>query len=70
MINKSHYFQTYVTGYAIKNHMKDKSVFKVEVINSILDGKEVKFFSMKDLNYVMILILSYGNLKEGSTTEL
>ena len=51
-------------GVAIQQHMEDKSFGAVEVLNGILNGQEVKIFAMKEPNYVMMCMPSYGTLEE------
>ena len=58
------YWPKYVPGVAIQQHMEDKSFGAVEVLNGILNGQEVKIFAMKEPNYVMMCMPSYGTLEE------
>lgn len=72
VIKKWRYWPKYIPGNDIDQHMSSKDVGAQEVSCGTLDGVPYNVFCMKEPDYVMKLMLTYGDLlipngQEGST---
>jgi hypothetical protein len=71
LIKKRRYWPKYIRGDDIKQHFEDKDVGDVDAWPGKLDGVPFNLFCMKEPDYVMSLMSSYGTLEpvEGARTS-
>ena len=62
VIKKHKYWPHYIFGDEIDKHMKDSQVGDVDVATGTLDDVPYKVFCMKEPDYVMKLMSTYGDL--------
>ncbi len=60
LIKKHCYWLKYADGKSIKAHFINKEVGAVDAMNGSLDGVTVFIFAMKEPDYVMSLMSTYG----------
>ncbi len=60
VIMQRHYWLKYIDGSSIKAHFINKEVGAVDVMHGFLDGVKVLIFAMKEPDYVMSWISTYG----------
>ncbi|KAG7356336.1 transposase IS4 [Nitzschia inconspicua] len=66
LIKKRKYWPKYIRGDEIKDHFKDMPVGSVDSIGGNLDGIDFDVFCMKEPDYVMMLMSTYGtNIRMG-----
>ena len=65
LIKKRRYWPKHIQGDAIKNHFATKEVGDVDAWPGVLDGVRVHIFAMKEPDYVMSLMSTYGTLVRG-----
>ena len=67
LIKKRRYWPKHVPGDLIDDHFKDKEVGSTDAIHGIMDEVHYDFFCMKEPDYVMKIMSTYGGLlvKEG-----
>ena len=63
LIKKRRYWPKYVKGEAIKKHFEDKNVGDVDAIAGKLDNIPFHYYAMKEPDYVMMLMSTYGTLE-------
>ena len=63
-IKKRGYQPKYIDGEAIKRHFETKEVGSVDTRKGKLDGVNVEIHCLKEPDYVMMLMSSYGTLKK------
>ena len=64
LIKKRHYWPKFIRGDEIKQHFLDKAVGSVDAWPGKLDGVPFYVFSMKEPDYVMNMMSTYGTLNE------
>ena len=62
LIKKRRYWLKYVKGDEIVEHFKDKQVGFADALPGMLDGIPVYIFGMKEPDYTMMLMATYGML--------
>ena len=62
LIKKSCYWPKYVPGALIDTHFDDKQVGDTDSLHGVLDGVPYDIFCMKELDYVMKIMSTYGGL--------
>ena len=62
VIKKRRYWPKYIPGDAIDEYMNDKTVGSTDSLKGTLDGWDYDIFVMKDVNYTMKLMSTYGTL--------
>ena len=62
MIKKRRYWPKYVKGEDIKEHMSSKDVGTCERLPGILDGEKFDLYALKEPDYVMMMMSTYGSL--------
>ena len=62
VIKKRRYWPKHVKGDKIDSHMKTKAVGECDALHGTLDGVKYNIFSLKEPNYVMKLMSTYGGL--------
>ena len=63
VIKKRRYWPKYVPDGVIHNHIEDKSVVEVEVLNDKLYFQELNIFAMKNNNHVIMPVSYYDTLE-------
>ena len=63
LIKKRKYWPKYIDGNGIKEHFKDKEVGAVDAMKGSLNGVKVEIHCLKEPEYVMMLMSSYGTLE-------
>ena len=58
------YWPKYIDGEAIIQHFQDKEVGATDALPGVLDDIPIHVHCMKDPDYVMMLMSSYGTLSE------
>ena len=69
MIKKHRYWPKYIHGDDVKAHFNDKEVGDSDAWPGNLEGVDFHLFAMKELDYVMSLMLTYGKLSTMSQRE-
>jgi hypothetical protein len=69
LIKKRRYWPKYIDGDGIRNHFQDKPVGSVDVLCGELDTVKVFVHSMKEPDYVMMLMSTYGTTNEMGTEQ-
>ena len=64
VIKKRQYWPKYVPGDQIDDHMENKDVGGYDSLKGILDGVDYNIFCMKEEDYTMQLMSTYGGLVE------
>jgi hypothetical protein len=64
VIKKRRFWPKYVDGDGIKAHFLDKAVGDVASLPGTLDGQNFSIFCMKEEDYTMMLMSTYGALRE------
>ena len=70
VIKKRQYWPTYIDGSAIDSHFDSKEIGQADSLPGTLDGINFKVLCMKEEDYVMKLMATYGALRsvdEGAT---
>jgi hypothetical protein len=62
LIKKRRYWPKYVEGDKIKEHFQDKEIGAVDALRGELDEVPFHIFGMKEEDYVMMLMSTYGTL--------
>ena len=62
VIKKRRFWPKYCDGDIIDEHMKDKKVGEVDVATGIIDDVKFNLFAMKESDYSMKLMATYGDL--------
>ena len=62
LIKKQRYWPKYINGDAIIQHFQDKEVGTTDALPGVLDNVPVHVHCMKEPDYVMMLMSSYGTL--------
>ena len=62
VIKKRRYWLKYIDGGKIDSHFDLKEVGQTDSLPGTLDGTNFKVFCMKEANYVMKLMATYGAL--------
>ena len=62
VIKKRHYWSRHVPGDAMDNRMDDRALGETDSIKGALDGVPYNLFMMKDKDFVMKLMSTYGGL--------
>jgi hypothetical protein len=62
LIKKRRYWPKHVDGDGVKAHFDSKEVGSVDVLNGELDNVKVFIHAMKEPDYVMMLMTSYGTI--------
>jgi Transposase IS4 len=62
LIKKRRYWPKYILGDAIKQHFDTKAVGECDRLPGVLDGVKFDIFGMKEPDYVMMLMSTYGSL--------
>eukprot|EP00957_Ditylum_brightwellii_P178154 13569203-Ditylum_brightwellii.AAC.1 len=68
MIKKRQYWPKYIQGDDMKEHFKDKSVGDIDALPGMLDDIPFHIFCLKEEDYVMMLMRSYGTMEKKSET--
>jgi hypothetical protein len=61
VIKKQRYWPKHVPGEQIDDRMKDKEIGDVDALNGTLDGVPYNIMCMKDVDYTMKLMSTYGS---------
>jgi hypothetical protein len=61
LIKKRRYWPKYVPGEQIDDRMKDKEIGDVDALNGTLEGVPYNIMCMKDIDYTMKLMSTYGS---------
>ena len=61
---KRRYWPKYINGEAITQHFQDKEVGATDALPGVLDDIPIHVHCMKEPDYVMMLMSSYGTLSE------
>ena len=69
LIKKRRYCPKHIKGEAIKAQFDDRDVDSVDVWPRTMDGQRFHIFSMKEPNYLMNLMSSYGTTNLVPDTE-
>ena len=69
LIKKRRYWPRYVPGDAINEKMKDKKVGECDSLNGVLNGQNYDIFCLKEPDYVMKVMSTYGGLVVKSGQE-
>ncbi|KAI2498691.1 Transposase IS4 [Fragilaria crotonensis] len=71
VIKERRYFPKYINGDAIDPHFESKGIGETDILPGTLDGINFKIFCMKEEDYVMKLMATYGALRpmEGGETN-
>ena len=69
LIKKRRYWPRYVPGDAINKKMKDKKVGECDSLKGVLDGQNYDIFCLKEPDYVMKVMSTYGGLVVKSGQE-
>ncbi|KAI2504308.1 xylulose kinase [Fragilaria crotonensis] len=71
VIKERRYFPEYINGDAIDPHFESKGIGETDILPGTLDGINFKIFCMKEEDYVMKLMATYGALRpmEGGETN-
>lgn len=69
VIKKRKYWPRYIRGAAIEEHMKEKDVGDADVAVGTLDDISYNVFAMKEPEYVMKLMATYGELTPAPDQE-
>ena len=64
LIMKRRYWPKYVPGEAIKEHFRDKEVGSVDALKGQLDGVPFHLYAMKEPDYTMMIMSTYGTLNK------
>ncbi len=64
MIKKRCYWPKYIDGDGINKHFEDKEVGDADALPGTLDGQKFHIFAMKEQDYMMMLMSTYGSLNE------
>ena len=64
LIKKRCYWTKYIKGEVIIQHFQDKEVGATHALRGVLDDVPVHVHCMKEPDYVMMLMSSYGTLSE------
>jgi hypothetical protein len=70
VIKKRHYWPKYIDGAAIDARFEDNEIGTTDSLPGIMDGVQFRIYCMKEEDYVMKLMATYGALKpieEGKT---
>ena len=62
VIKKRRFWPKYIPGHKLDTHLKDKPVGTQEVACGILDSIPYNVFCMKEPDFVMKVMSTYGNL--------
>ena len=62
VIKKRRYWPRYVAGDVIDDHMKEKKIGETSSVRGILDRIPYNIFAMKEPDYIMKLMSTYGSL--------
>ena len=68
LIKKRRYWPKYINGEEIKEHFKDKKVSDVDAWPGMLDSVPFYVFSMKEPDYIMSIMSTYGTLNESENS--
>ena len=68
-IKKWCYWLKYINGEAIIQHFQDKEVGATDTLPGVLDNVPIHVHCMKEPDYVMMLMSSYGTLSECGEEE-
>ena len=68
LIKKRRYWPKYIKGEEIKEHFKDKKVSDVDAWPGKMDSVPFYVFSMKEPDYIMNMMSTYGTLNESSNS--
>jgi hypothetical protein len=63
VIKKRRYWPKYIDGDAISNHFVGKQVGHFDILQDKLYGVKFGIFAMKEPDYVMLLMATYGTLE-------
>jgi hypothetical protein len=69
VIKKRRYWPRYINGEYIDNHMNDKEIGATDCLNGVLDGWKYNVFAMKDVDYTMKLMSTYGMMIPTESAE-
>eukprot|EP00548_Thalassiothrix_antarctica_P012229 CAMPEP_0194154998 /NCGR_PEP_ID=MMETSP0152-20130528/62825_1 /TAXON_ID=1049557 /ORGANISM="Thalassiothrix antarctica, Strain L6-D1" /LENGTH=148 /DNA_ID=CAMNT_0038861527 /DNA_START=890 /DNA_END=1336 /DNA_ORIENTATION=- len=69
VIKKRRYWTKYVPGDKIKEYFLDKPVGTSDALHGILDNTPFHIFCLKEENYVMSLMSTYGTMEKGCETK-
>ena len=64
VIKKRRYWPKHIPGEAIENHFKDKAVGSVDCLKGTLNNEPFNVFVMKEPEYTMKLMATYGSLTQ------
>jgi hypothetical protein len=64
LIKKRRYWPKYIDGDGIQRHFVDKEVGDADALPGTLDGQKFHIFAMKEPDYTMMLMSTYGSLNE------
>ena len=62
VIKKRRYWPKFIPGEAIENHFKDKQIGAVDCLSGELENEPINVFVMKEPEYTMKLMATYGSL--------
>ena len=62
--SKRWYWPKYIDGEAIIQHFQDKEVGATDALPGVLDDVPIHVHCMKEPDYIMMLMSSYGTLSE------
>ena len=63
LIKKRRYWPKHVKGKEIKKHFEDKYVGDIDAMAGKLDNIPFHYYAMKELDYVIMLMTTYGTLE-------
>jgi hypothetical protein len=64
LIKKRRYWPKYIDGDRIKQHFQSKAIGAIDALRGELDEVPFHVFGMKEENYVMMLMSTYGTLSK------
>ena len=64
LIEKRRYWPKGVPAEEILQHMQNKEVGDVETVQGLIRGKIYNIMAIKEPNYVMLIITTYGTLED------
>lgn len=69
IIKKRRYWPRYIKGYDIEEHMKDNKVGTTDTATGILEGINYNVFAMKEPEFLLKLMSTYGSLEPSEKQE-
>ena len=62
LINKHHYWPKYIPGNNIISHFTEKGISELDALQGMIDDVKFHVVAMKEPDYVMIFMTTYGTL--------